>query len=63
MNKTGQDLLTDLEGVRYKAYKCPAGVWTIGRGHTAGVKEGDTISQADEQTQFDLDCFRWEADG
>lgn len=29
------------EGFRFKAYKCPAGVWTIGYGHTKGVKRGD----------------------
>ena len=29
------------EGYRTYAYKCPAGVWTIGYGHTKGVKEGD----------------------
>lgn len=26
-----------------EAYKCPAGVWTIGYGHTTGVKQGDTL--------------------
>lgn len=25
------------------SYLCPAGVWTIGYGHTAGVHEGDSI--------------------
>ena len=29
------------------AYKCPAGVWTIGWGHTAGVKEGDVVTISD----------------
>lgn len=28
------------------AYLCPAGVWTIGWGHTKGVKKGDTITMA-----------------
>ena len=31
------------EGCRLEAYKCSAGVPTIGWGHTDGVKEGDTI--------------------
>ena len=31
------------EGMREEAYLCPAGVWTIGFGHTAGVKKGDKI--------------------
>lgn len=27
-----------------KAYLCPAGVWTIGWGHTKGVRQGQTIT-------------------
>lgn len=30
----------EFEGLRTKAYKCAGGVWTIGYGHTAGVKSG-----------------------
>lgn len=31
------------EQLELKAYKCPAGVLTIGYGHTRGVKEGQAI--------------------
>lgn len=41
----GLDLIKRFEGFRDTAYLCPAGVWTIGYGHTHDVKEGDTISQ------------------
>lgn len=34
-----------MEGFRAKAYRCPAGVWTIGYGTTRGVKEGMVINQ------------------
>lgn len=34
------------EGFRPRAYRCPAGVWTIGYGHTGGVKSGDVITAA-----------------
>lgn len=47
--KTGQDginLIKQFEGCRLEAYKCPAGIWTIGYGHTAGVKQGQKITQA-----------------
>lgn len=37
------ELVAKYEGCRLNAYKCPAGVWTIGYGHTAGVKPGDTL--------------------
>lgn len=39
----GVELIARYEGCRLDAYKCPAGVWTIGYGHTAGVKEGDKL--------------------
>lgn len=39
----GVDLIARYEGCRLEAYKCAAGVWTIGYGHTAGVKEGDML--------------------
>lgn len=39
------------EGCKLTAYKCPAGIWTIGYGETLGVKEGDvwTQEQADQR--------------
>lgn len=40
-----KQLIADFEGFRSKAYKCQAGVLTIGYGHTKGVKEGMTISE------------------
>lgn len=39
----GVELIAKYEGCRLEAYKCPAGVWTIGYGHTEGVKEGDRL--------------------
>jgi lysozyme len=38
-------IIKDFEGCKLKAYKCPAGVWTIGYGHTNGVKQGMEITQ------------------
>ena len=38
--------IIDFEGCKLTAYKCPAGVWTIGVGHTKGVKQGQTITEA-----------------
>ncbi len=32
------------EGCELKAYRCSAGVWTLGYGHTEGVKDGDTCT-------------------
>lgn len=52
----GRKLIQGFEGYRSEAYLCPAGKWTIGYGHTKGVKEGDTCTreQADIFLQEDL---------
>lgn len=34
-----------MEGLKLTAYKCPSGVWTIGYGHTQGVRAGMTITR------------------
>ena len=38
--------IIEFEGCELTAYKCPAGVWTIGVGHTKGVKQGQKITEA-----------------
>lgn len=38
-------LIKRFEGLYLKAYVCPAGVLTIGYGHTRGVKPGDEINE------------------
>ena len=55
----GISLIKEFEGLRLKAYKCPGGVWTIGYGHTAGVKPGIVITkaQAEEYLKADLIAF------
>ena len=40
------------ERCRLKAYRCPAGVPTIGWGHTRGVKMGDTCTQEQADAWF-----------
>lgn len=47
----GLELIKSYESFAPNAYKCPAGVWTIGYGHTQDVEEGDTV---DETTALDL---------
>lgn len=56
------EIVRAFEGERLKAYQCSAGVWTIGVGHTKGVKEGDriTLEQSDELLKSDLEGFKKE---
>jgi lysozyme len=58
-SQKGLDLIKSFEGLRLSAYKCPAGVWTIGYGTTAGVKEGQVITKerADELLRDDVKRF------
>lgn len=55
----GIKLIKTFEGCRLEAYKCPAGVWTIGYGHTSNVVEGMKITQeiADDFLRADLIRF------
>ena len=41
----GIELIKHFEGCELEAYKCAAGVPTIGYGHIKGVQIGDTITQ------------------
>lgn len=58
-SQKGIDLITKFEGFRNRAYKCPAGVWTIGYGHTKGVKAGQsvTLEGAQDLLRQDLKNF------
>ena len=53
-------LVKEFEGLRLEAYLCPAGVPTIGYGHTAGVRLGTRVSaeQADQLLTVDLERVR-----
>lgn len=54
-----RNFVAGFESFRGRAYKCPAGVWTIGYGETLGVRSGDTIAQEAAMRQLDkrLDDF------
>ena len=56
----GINLIKKFEGLRLAAYQDSVGVWTIGYGHTEGVKKGDKISaeQADALLMHDLAIFQ-----
>ena len=55
----GLELIKSFEGCRLSAYKCPAGVWTIGYGRTQGVYEGMVITQeqADNMLREDVKYY------
>lgn len=57
----GLDLIKRFEGLRLKAYLCPANVWTIGYGHTGSdVKKGMEITKERAEELLRRDVARFE---
>jgi len=60
INKASIALIKSFEGCSLKAYKCPAGIWTIGYGTTAAAgvgvvpHEGMKITQAQADHYFNI---------
>lgn len=54
-SQRGIDLIKQFEGLRLTAYKCPAGVYTIGYGHTRGVKRGMKITEEEASAYLTAD--------
>jgi lysozyme len=51
----GRNFIKQFENLRLKAYRDTPGIWTIGWGHTKGVKEGDVIDELTAEIYFDQD--------
>ncbi|MBQ2368394.1 MAG: lysozyme [Bacteroidaceae bacterium] len=64
-SERGVDMIIAFEGMELNAYKCPAGVWTIGVGHTGEVdgipvKRGMLITQAQAKSLLREDLSKAE---
>ena len=59
-SQRGINLIKQFEGVRLTAYKCPAGVYTIGYGHTRGVKRGMKITEEEASVYLTADLLNSE---
>lgn len=60
ISKAGINLIKEFEGCRLTAYYCPAGVLTIGYGHTKNVTPGQTITQAKAEELLVSDLAQYE---
>ena len=65
-NAAGIDLIKEFEGLKLKAYFCPAGVPTIGYGHTKtvtaqDVRSGRTITEAEAERLLKQDLKEFES--
>lgn len=61
INEAGVNLIKGFEGLRLDSYLCPAGVWTIGYGHTLGVKRRQTITEHEALIFLYQDLEKFEA--
>ncbi|QTD45487.1 glycoside hydrolase family protein [Ottowia testudinis] len=62
LSQDGLNMVKKYEGLFTKAYVCPAGVLTIGYGHTgAGVKPGQRITEAQAEQLLRQDMGKFEA--
>jgi lysozyme len=61
ISSSGLDLIKQFEGFEAKAYRCPAGILTIGYGSTGShVKPGMCITEAEAVALLDKDLDRFE---
>jgi lysozyme len=61
-SSNGRALIRNAEGDKLTAYKCPAGILTIGVGHTGrDVRPGQTITQAQSDALLVADLAKFEA--
>lgn len=56
VSQQGIQLIKESEGLRLQAYRCPAGKWTIGYGHTKKARAGMVITadKAEQLLQEDI---------
>lgn len=60
ISKHGLQLIKDFEGLKLQSYKCPAGIWTIGYGHTKDVRPGDKIDELEAAKFLQDDVWYFE---
>lgn len=55
------DKIKEFEGFRGTAYRCPAGVLTVGYGHTSGVVKGQKVTEEEAERLLMRDLRTYEA--
>ena len=53
--QNAREIIKHFEGLKLESYKCPAGIWTVGWGHTSGVVKGDKITEKVAEQFLDYD--------
>ena len=61
INAEGLALIKQWEGLRLNAYKCSAGKWTVGYGHTRTARQGKVITEEEAESLLQEDLRVFEA--
>ena len=61
ISQDGINLIKEFEDCKLIAYRSPAGVWTIGYGHTSDVTQGMRITQAQADAYLRQDLTQFES--
>lgn len=61
VSENGLRHIANEEGCRSKAYQCSAHVWTVGLGHTQGIKQGDSATNEQIANYFVKDVGQAES--
>lgn len=59
-SNNGRNLIKSFESLRLKAYNDGTGVYTIGWGHTGGIKKGMEITKVQAESYFNQDLVKAE---
>ena len=54
-SREGRALIKSFERCEPTSYRCPAGKWTLGYGHTRGVTQGQTCTRDQADRWLDQD--------
>ena len=60
ISENGKSLIKKFEGCELESYQDSVGVWTIGFGHTKGVRQGQSITKDEALAMLDEELIEYE---
>ena len=60
ISENGKSLIKKFEGCELESYQDSVGVWTIGLGHTKGVRQGQSITKDEALAMLDEELIEYQ---
>ena len=60
ISENGKSLIKKFEGCELESYQDSVGVWTIGFGHTKGVRQGQSITKDEALAMLDEELIEYQ---